>query len=215
MTFALAVTRPMGTVVQKSTCSAAGGTAPLSVALVNTVVVDEIKLVGSRCGPFDVAMKMLEQPAIQALLEACAQPLPLHFLCGAATAPCEAMLLIRTNLIPSPTHYPPPPPPQQKTQKNATAQKRQYHEKVLIADVFADADSGWCLQGLQDSVYSLDHGTQALARARTKGVLKVVIDMERCGLLACTVCVMPCLHHCSTMGQKGHADGVLCRPGSD
>mmetsp|Transcript_38527 Transcript_38527/g.108921 ORF Transcript_38527/g.108921 Transcript_38527/m.108921 type:complete len:118 (-) Transcript_38527:328-681(-) len=102
MSFALAVTRPMGTVVQKSTCSATGGAASLSVSLVNTVVVDEIKLVGSRCGPFDQAMKMLEQPVIQSLLE-----------------------------------------------------------------------------GLQDSKYSISDGVAALARARTKGVLKVVIDMEK------------------------------------
>lgn len=66
--FAVAITRPMGTVVQKSTCSAQGG-APLSVSLVNTIVVDEIKLVGSRCGPFDVAMEMLLEPEIQNLLE--------------------------------------------------------------------------------------------------------------------------------------------------
>lgn len=100
LSFALAVTRPMGTVVQKSTCSAVGG-APLSVSLINTVVVDEIKLVGSRCGPFDTAMVMLKQPAVKALL-----------------------------------------------------------------------------QGMVDSTFSLSNGLAALAKARTKGVLKVLIDME-------------------------------------
>ena len=35
------------------------------------------------------------------------------------------------------------------------------------------------LQGLKDSEYPLKEGLQALARARTKGVLKVVFNMEK------------------------------------
>lgn len=64
----MSVTKPLGTVVQKSTCSAAGG-APLTVSLINTIVVDEKKLVGSRCGPFDTAMAMLAKPEVKSLLQ--------------------------------------------------------------------------------------------------------------------------------------------------
>lgn len=97
--FSLAITRPMGTVVQKSTC--AGGQ-PLSVSLINTLVVDEIRLVGSRCGPFDVAMSMLKEPALVKLLN-----------------------------------------------------------------------------GLIISRYSLSDGLAAITKAKTKGVLKVILDMEQ------------------------------------
>lgn len=34
-------------------------------------------------------------------------------------------------------------------------------------------------QGLKDSEYSLKDGLEALARARTKGVLKVIFNMEK------------------------------------
>mmetsp|Transcript_24341 Transcript_24341/g.62463 ORF Transcript_24341/g.62463 Transcript_24341/m.62463 type:complete len:339 (-) Transcript_24341:516-1532(-) len=98
--FAVSVTKPLGTVVQKSTCSAAGG-APLTVSLINTIVVDEKKLVGSRCGPFDTAMAMLAKPEVKSLL-----------------------------------------------------------------------------QRMVSSTFPLSHGIEALSQARTKGVLKVLIDME-------------------------------------
>ncbi len=51
---ALQLTRPRGTVVMKTTVAADHH---LSLA---PVVIDEIRLVGSRCGPFDLALKMLE-----------------------------------------------------------------------------------------------------------------------------------------------------------
>lgn len=50
---AVAMTRPRGTVVLKSTVH---GTVPLDAA---PVIVNEITLVGSRCGPFEPALKLL------------------------------------------------------------------------------------------------------------------------------------------------------------
>lgn len=47
--------RPQGTVVLKTTC--AGGV--VHAVDWNRVVVDELSIVGSRCGPFDVAIRML------------------------------------------------------------------------------------------------------------------------------------------------------------
>eukprot|EP00904_Undaria_pinnatifida_P013890 jgi/Undpi1/9631/HiC_scaffold_27.g12087.m1 len=48
--------RPLGTVVLKSTCAAGAGfnAAP--------VVINEQRVVGSRCGPFDTALRLLEGP---------------------------------------------------------------------------------------------------------------------------------------------------------
>eukprot|EP00041_Stephanoeca_diplocostata_P013617 m.238991 g.238991 ORF g.238991 m.238991 type:complete len:91 (-) comp19404_c0_seq3:328-600(-) len=45
--------RPLGTLVLKSTCAAGASfnTAPF--------VIDELKIVGSRCGPFDAALQLL------------------------------------------------------------------------------------------------------------------------------------------------------------
>lgn len=47
--------QPLGTLVLKSTCAAGAdfNTAPF--------VIDELRVVGSRCGPFDTAMKLLEE----------------------------------------------------------------------------------------------------------------------------------------------------------
>ena len=52
---ARALCRPMGTLVLKSTCAAGTdfNTAPF--------VVDELKIIGSRCGPFPPALKLLEE----------------------------------------------------------------------------------------------------------------------------------------------------------
>jgi threonine dehydrogenase-like Zn-dependent dehydrogenase len=52
---ALNIVRPRGTIVLKSTY------AELPRVNLSKVVVDEIKVVGSRCGPFDAALRMLEQ----------------------------------------------------------------------------------------------------------------------------------------------------------
>ena len=51
--------RPQGTIVLKSTF--AGG---LSNFDISSLVVDEISLVGSRCGPFDAALRMLAQKRV-------------------------------------------------------------------------------------------------------------------------------------------------------
>ena len=52
---ALSLVRPTGAVVLKSTC--AGDSAPQVDW--NRVVVDEIRIIGSRCGPLDVALAKL------------------------------------------------------------------------------------------------------------------------------------------------------------
>ncbi|KAG1673409.1 hypothetical protein FOA52_002174 [Chlamydomonas sp. UWO 241] len=57
---ALKLCRPLGTLVLKSTVSVSeGGTQWAAVA--NDVVVNEKVLVGSRCGPMDVALRMLDE----------------------------------------------------------------------------------------------------------------------------------------------------------
>jgi len=71
---ALALTRPLGTIVLKSTVSAAaaasssGDAAPSWSEIANDLVVQEKRLVGSRCGPFDAALEMAARPAVRALL---------------------------------------------------------------------------------------------------------------------------------------------------
>ncbi len=55
----LAMTRPRGTLVLKSTFAA---NAPLNLA---PAVIDEITIQGSRCGPFTEALRLLESNAIQ------------------------------------------------------------------------------------------------------------------------------------------------------
>lgn len=64
--------RPMGTIVLKSTF--AGGQANFDIS---SFVVDEVTLIGSRCGPFEPALRLLRQGSIEtdALLHAC-YPLP-------------------------------------------------------------------------------------------------------------------------------------------
>lgn len=68
---ALELLRPRGTLLLKSTYE---GMAEVDLS---RVVVDEIRLLGSRCGPFDVAIRLLEQDRIdvQPLIEA---QYPLH-----------------------------------------------------------------------------------------------------------------------------------------
>mmetsp|Transcript_28511 Transcript_28511/g.37296 ORF Transcript_28511/g.37296 Transcript_28511/m.37296 type:complete len:352 (+) Transcript_28511:71-1126(+) len=47
--------KPLGTIVLKSTCAAAAG---FNTAI---FVIDELRVIGSRCGPFDEAIKFLER----------------------------------------------------------------------------------------------------------------------------------------------------------
>ena len=56
---ALSFVRPLGTVVMKTTVAA-----PHSLNLAD-IVIHEIRLVGSRCGPFDDAISMLQQRQVQ------------------------------------------------------------------------------------------------------------------------------------------------------
>jgi threonine dehydrogenase-like Zn-dependent dehydrogenase len=64
ITLAMALSRPLGTLVLKSTCSAAGGAAAQAWAPVcSDVVVNEKRLVGSRCGPFQPALQLLRGDA--------------------------------------------------------------------------------------------------------------------------------------------------------
>jgi len=56
---ALGSVKPMGTVVLKSTLAAQGG---MNLA---PVVIDEINVVGSRCGPFDLAIRALDSGDIE------------------------------------------------------------------------------------------------------------------------------------------------------
>lgn len=58
LAFALERTRPLGTLVLKTTCHAAHR---LSLA---PVVIDEITIVGSRCGPFESALRTLRRSRI-------------------------------------------------------------------------------------------------------------------------------------------------------
>jgi threonine dehydrogenase-like Zn-dependent dehydrogenase len=58
---ALRLVRPRGTIVMKTTVA---GTQTLALA---PVVVDEVTIVGSRCGPFDQALAMLESGGVSVL----------------------------------------------------------------------------------------------------------------------------------------------------
>ncbi len=64
---ALDLVRPRGTIVLKSTYEG------IPAANLSRVVVDEIKLVGNRCGPFAAALRMLDSGQIDvlSLIEAC------------------------------------------------------------------------------------------------------------------------------------------------
>ncbi len=59
LTRALELVRPRGTVVMKSTFH---GEAPIASA---PIVVNEVTLVGSRCGPFDRAIELLASGAVR------------------------------------------------------------------------------------------------------------------------------------------------------
>ena len=80
MRTALALTRPMGTLVLKTTVAPGAIDAPDWAELANDVVVNEKKLVGSRCGPMDVALQLMAESApLRELLDAMvAHELPLE-----------------------------------------------------------------------------------------------------------------------------------------
>lgn len=66
---ALELTRPMGTIVQKSTCSAINDPQmPQWSNIATDVVVNEKRLVGSRCGPFAPALDALGRTEVKRLL---------------------------------------------------------------------------------------------------------------------------------------------------
>jgi threonine dehydrogenase-like Zn-dependent dehydrogenase len=71
LTSAVAMTRPMGTIVMKSTVH---GTVSLDTA---AVIVNELTLVGSRCGRFEPALELLQKGALN-LTEMVADRFPLR-----------------------------------------------------------------------------------------------------------------------------------------
>lgn len=70
ITLAICLTRPLGTVVLKSTCSGQGvERMPQWTTLANDIVVNEKRVVGSRCGPFEPAIKLLHEPQTKRLVK--------------------------------------------------------------------------------------------------------------------------------------------------
>jgi len=67
---ALSMVRPLGTLVLKSTCAIPDSGAPLWGPIANDVVVGEKHVIGSRCGPFPPALKLLPEESTQALVRA-------------------------------------------------------------------------------------------------------------------------------------------------
>ncbi len=59
--------RPMGTIILKSTYAETADSNPFAnfASVLSTIVVNEIKLIGSRCGPFEAALELLKQNVIQ------------------------------------------------------------------------------------------------------------------------------------------------------
>ena len=64
LTLAMSLCRPMGRLVLKSTCAA--GTSGFNSA---PIVVDELQVVGSRCGPIDKALELLEGNSVESVDE--------------------------------------------------------------------------------------------------------------------------------------------------
>jgi threonine dehydrogenase-like Zn-dependent dehydrogenase len=64
-----ALTKPMGTIVLKSTCSTASDKdMPSWSAIANDIVVNEKRLFGSRCGPMGPALELLRDPSTKRLV---------------------------------------------------------------------------------------------------------------------------------------------------
>lgn len=69
ISMASAVSRPMGTIILKSTCSAVNDPdMPAWSNIANDVVVNEKRLQGSRCGPFAPALKAMQDERLRKLL---------------------------------------------------------------------------------------------------------------------------------------------------
>jgi threonine dehydrogenase-like Zn-dependent dehydrogenase len=86
---ALAAVRPLGTVVLKTTCH---GAPPVDLA---PLVVDEVRVIGSRCGPFAVALQALAGRAV-AVADLVDEEVPLSALPAAiATAAGRLKILVR------------------------------------------------------------------------------------------------------------------------
>ena len=68
---AMSLTRPLGTLVLKSTCSGRGvdTCTPEWTALANDIVVNEKTVIGSRCGPFEPALTLLSDPQTKQLVK--------------------------------------------------------------------------------------------------------------------------------------------------
>ena len=60
---AVSLVRPLGTIVLKTTC-APGGSSAIGAELNNAIVVNEIDVRGSRCGPFAPALGLLADGAL-------------------------------------------------------------------------------------------------------------------------------------------------------
>ena len=72
ITLAATLTRPLGTIVQKSTCSTVVSDPSKAVqwsAIANDVVVNEKKVIGSRCGPFPPALELLRDEMTKRLVK--------------------------------------------------------------------------------------------------------------------------------------------------
>lgn len=68
---AAALTRPLGTLILKSTCSVADASrVPLWSEIANDIVVQEKTIIGSRCGPFGPALELLREESTQRLVDA-------------------------------------------------------------------------------------------------------------------------------------------------
>ncbi|KAK9824093.1 hypothetical protein WJX72_007687 [[Myrmecia] bisecta] len=68
---AAALTRPLGTLVLKSTCAIGNdASVPAWTQIANDIVVNEKMLVGSRCGPFPPALAALQDARIKSLVRA-------------------------------------------------------------------------------------------------------------------------------------------------
>ncbi|BDA47454.1 probable 2-deoxy-scyllo-inosamine dehydrogenase [Coccomyxa sp. Obi] len=69
ISLASAISRPMGTIILKSTCSAVNDPdMPAWSNIANDVVVNEKRLQGSRCGPFAPALKAMQDDRLRKLL---------------------------------------------------------------------------------------------------------------------------------------------------
>eukprot|EP01023_Acetabularia_acetabulum_P060316 TRINITY_DN7250_c0_g1_i7.p1 TRINITY_DN7250_c0_g1~~TRINITY_DN7250_c0_g1_i7.p1 ORF type:complete len:360 (+),score=61.46 TRINITY_DN7250_c0_g1_i7:60-1082(+) len=65
----LKLSKPLGTIVLKSTVAPDAQGLPHLSSIFNQIVVDEKKIVGSRCGPFDKSLQLIGRPSVQKLLE--------------------------------------------------------------------------------------------------------------------------------------------------